>query len=168
MKKVSTVIFLFLFSISVSAATKTWDGGGANSNWNTAANWDGDIAPVANDDLIFPATSAQFVTTHNFSGTTFNSITFEGGAYTVDGNVLLNPISTRALNLGGGTQTINVPLNTNGTAVFTAATGSLATIVSLSVAAGGLTIDGEGSFGIGAIGGSGTITKNGLGASLLT
>lgn len=168
MYKIIALLFVFLFSTNIFSATRTWDGGGANGNWNTAANWVGDVAPVANDDLIFPATSAQFATTHNFSGTTFNSITFEGGTYTVDGNVLLNAISTRAMNLGGGTQTINVPVNTNGTATFTAATGSLATIVSLSVAAGGLTIDGEGSFGIGAIGGSGAIIKNGVGASLVT
>lgn len=24
--------------------TRTWDGGGGNANWNTAANWSGDIA----------------------------------------------------------------------------------------------------------------------------
>ena len=168
MNKLIIIFLVLLFSINAFSATKTWDGGGANGNWNTAANWSTDVAPVANDDLIFPATSAQFMTTHNFSGTTFNSITFEGGAYTVDGNVLLNAITTRGLTVGGGTQTVNVPVNTNGTAIFTAAQGSLTTLVSLSVAAGGLTIDGDGSFGIGAIGGSGAITKAGVGASLIT
>ena len=167
MNKLTLLLFVLFFSINSYSAVKTWDGGGANGNWNTAANWVGDISPVANDDLIFPATSAQFMTTHNFTGTTFNSFTFEGGAYTVDGS-FFSPISTRRLSVVSGAQTINVPLNTNGTAVFNAGQGSITTLLSLSIAAGGLTIDGEGSFGIGAIGGSGAITKNGLGASLIT
>src|SRR5262249_24637762 len=33
----------------------TWDGGGADNNWSTAANWVGDVAPHAGDDLVFPS-----------------------------------------------------------------------------------------------------------------
>jgi hypothetical protein len=158
---------LFLLATNAFSATRTWDGGGANGNWNNAANWVDDIAPAANDDLVFPAVSAQFVTTHNYSGTIFNSVTFEGGAYTVDGN-LFSPLATRSLNVTAGAQTFNVPVNASGAAVFTSGQGALATIISLSVSSSGLTLDGAGSFGIGAIGGSGPITKNGLGAALVT
>jgi hypothetical protein len=159
-------LFIFLFSADAFSAVKTWDGGGANGNWTTAANWVGDVAPVAGDDLFFPATSAQFMTTHNYTSTTFNSITFEGGAYTVDGS-LISPINLRGLNVGGGTQTINIPMSLSGTPVFTAAAGSVTTIAALTVGANGLTIEGDGNFGVGIIGGSGAITKNGLGATLL-
>ncbi len=167
MKTFLLSLLILFCAVNDFSAIKTWDGGGANGNWTTAANWVGDVTPVANDDLVFPAVSAQFMTTYNFTGTTFNSINFEGGNYTVDGS-LFSPMNTRGLIVGGGTQTINVPVNTSGTAIFTAAQGSVATLVSLTVATGGLTIDGDGSFGIGAIAGSGAITKNGLGASLVT
>ncbi len=167
MKSTLLTLFFLFSAVNCFSAVRTWDGGGANGNWTTAANWVGDVAPVANDDLVFPATAAQFMTTHNYNGTTFNSITFEGGNYTVDGS-LFSPLTTRALTVGGGTHTINVPVSTSGTAIFTAAAGSLTTLVSLSISAGGLTIDGDGSFGIGAIAGSGAINKNGLGASLIT
>ena len=44
--------FLFMFlSANMFAATKIWDGGGADTNWGTAANWSTDVAPVAGDDL---------------------------------------------------------------------------------------------------------------------
>ena len=38
------------------AATRTWDGGGgANTLWSTAANWDGpDTKPVSGDDANIP------------------------------------------------------------------------------------------------------------------
>lgn len=57
---------LLLLSVNVFAATKTWDGGGADANWTTAANWSTDIAPVAGDDLIFPAAAAQHTNNNNF------------------------------------------------------------------------------------------------------
>jgi hypothetical protein len=158
-----TFIFLF-FSLNISAAVRTWDGGGADANWQTAANWVGDVAPVANDDLVFPASSAQFATNNNFFFfTTFNSITFEGGSYTVSGN----PMTLRRLTVNGGTQTFNTAVSVTGTPVFTAEAGSVTTLAALSVGAGGLTFAGDGSFGVGLISGSGAITKNGLGAVLL-
>ena len=50
-----------------SATDAIWDGapdaGGtsADANWTTASNWVGDVAPVAGDDLYFPAAAAQEV-----------------------------------------------------------------------------------------------------------
>jgi hypothetical protein len=158
------ILFLSIFSSNVFSAVKTWDGGGADANWQAAANWVGDVAPVANDDLVFPASSAQFATNNNFFFfTTFNSITFEGGTYTVGGN----PMTLRGLTVNGGTQAINTAVSLSGTPVFTAAATSVTTLAILSVGANGLTIEGDGSFGVGLISGSGAITKNGVGASLL-
>jgi hypothetical protein len=158
------VSFLLAFSVNAFSAVKTWDGGGADANWTTPANWASDVAPVANDDLVFPATAAQFATNNNFFFfTTFNSITFEGGAYTVAGN----PFTLRGLTANAGTQAINTAVSLSGTPVFTGGQGSITTLAILSVGANGLTIEGDGSFGVGIISGSGAITKNGLGATLL-
>ena len=163
--------FLLLILISgvclteAFSAVKTWDGGGADNNWTTAANWTNDVAPVANDDLVFPATAAQFTINNNFFIlTTFRSLTFEGGSYTVGGNPFR---LTGGLIVGGGVQAINTSISTSGAQTFSAANASLTTLAVLSVGSGGLTIDGDGSLGIGLISGSGAIIKNGLGAALL-
>ena len=83
-----------LAGLSAEAANRTWNGGGADNNWNTAANWGG-TAPVANDLLFFDGTTRLTKTNNISANTTFNGITFNStaGAFTLRGN---------ALNLGGG------------------------------------------------------------------
>jgi hypothetical protein len=36
------------------AATRTWDGGGSDSNFGTAENWEGDAAPGDGDSIVIP------------------------------------------------------------------------------------------------------------------
>ena len=155
------VILILVFSICAFPATKTWDGGGADANWQSAANWSPDVAPVAGDDLIFPAAAAQQTNNNNFFIlTSFRSITVEGGTYTFGGN----PIRlTTGLTVNGGTQTFNFAITLNGAQTFTSATGATATIVILSIGSSALTIDGAGIVGIGLISGTGAVTKNGTG-----
>src|SRR3954468_23870446 len=97
------VLILIAGTIAAYPATRTWDGGGTDANWQTAANWSGDVAPSAGDDLVFPASGAQQANNNNFFLlTSFNSITVEGGAYTLGGN----PIRlVNGLTVIGGTQT---------------------------------------------------------------
>ena len=159
------IFIAFAFSTNAFSAVRTWDGGGADNNWTTAANWENDVAPVASDDLVFPAAAAQFSTNNNFFIlTTFRSLTINGGSYTISGNPFR---LTNGLIIGGGVQAINTSIATSGAQTFSAANTSLATVAVLSVGSGGLTIDGDGGFGIGLISGSGAIIKNGLGACLL-
>ncbi|MDQ3041219.1 MAG: VCBS repeat-containing protein, partial [Acidobacteriota bacterium] len=155
---------LFLFTaVNAFSAVRTWDGGGADSNWMTAANWVGDVAPVANDDLVFPATAAQFTTNNNFFFfTQFNSLTFEGGNYTVGGN----PMVLRGLNVNGGTQAINTAVTVAQLQPFIAAAGATVTVAFLSSNTP-FVLNGDGNFGIGVLSGVGAITKNGLGATLV-
>ncbi len=166
MKKILFALSLvaLLFSSNAFSAVKTWDGGGADNNWQTAANWAGDIAPVANDDLVFPATATQFTTNNNFFlFTNFNSITING-SYTIGGNPLR---IANSLTVNSGTQAINTAISLSGGQTFNASQGSLTTLAILSVSGAGLTLDGVGSFGIGIISGSGGIIQNGAGASLI-
>jgi autotransporter-associated beta strand protein len=68
------------------AATRTWTGAGGNNQWTTAANWQGNIAPVAGDDLVFPSGGAQATNVNNYPAlTAFAGISF-GGNYIVTGN----------------------------------------------------------------------------------
>ncbi len=160
-----TIIILFAF-IGANAAVKTWDGGGADTNLNTAANWVGDVAPIANDDLVFPATITTATLNNNyFFFTTFRSVTFQGGIYTIGGN----PFNvTAGVNVDAGTQTINTIIGLSGGAqTFTHGTGSLTTYAGVSLGANSLTFTGAGNGGFGLISGSGQLIKDGLGACLV-
>ncbi|MBL8821752.1 MAG: autotransporter-associated beta strand repeat-containing protein [Planctomycetia bacterium] len=67
-------------------ATRTWDGGALSNNWSNASNWVGNIAPVAGDDLIFPAGNFDKTADNDYTpGTHFRSISV-GGGYTLKGN----------------------------------------------------------------------------------
>src|SRR5438034_9974512 len=68
-------------------AVSTWDGGGANANWTTAANWVGDVAPQAGDDLVFP--TDQRVSVNDFpAGTPFHSLTVTCREFQLGGNAV--------------------------------------------------------------------------------
>ena len=63
-----------------------WDGGGSNNNWTTAANWVGDAAPVAGDDLQFSG-AVRTSTQNDFTtGTSFATIEFKDSNFSLAGN----------------------------------------------------------------------------------
>lgn len=161
MKAIAVAVIFFAASQAGMAATKTWSGLGADANWQTAANWTGNVAPVAGDDLVFPAAAPQQANNNNSTIlTSFRSITVEGGAYTFGGN----PIRLVAgLTVNGGTPTFNLAITLNGAQAFTSASGATATVVILSVGSFALSIEGSGIVAIGLISGSGAVTQNGGG-----
>src|SRR5262245_10588208 len=62
-------------------ATRVWDGGGVTVNWSDRFNWAGDVAPVNNDDLVFPDRTtlinpASRDNVNNIAGLSVNSIRF--------------------------------------------------------------------------------------------
>src|SRR5262249_33167780 len=65
-----------------------WTGASAASDrWSDPANWEGNAAPLAGDDLVFPGMAVRFAGTNDLPGDTmFRSITFSGGDYVLDGN----------------------------------------------------------------------------------
>jgi Zn-dependent metalloprotease len=70
--------------------TRTWDGGGADSNWTTAANWADDAAPLPADNLVFPAETAQQDSINDYpTGTVFGLIVVSGGSYQIQNNAIL-------------------------------------------------------------------------------
>lgn len=100
-------LLCFCFGLScapVSAATRTWTGT-SDSLWSKAANWQGNVAPVAGDNLVFPQTGTNNVHPINDfpSGVAFNSLTIGGLNYTFEGN---------SFALGAGGIIVN---NTSGT-----------------------------------------------------
>jgi hypothetical protein len=167
MKKFTVILFLTLFasSLDIFAAVKTWDGGGSDNNWTTAANWAGETAPIPGEDLVFPASAAQYTTNNNFFIlTTFRSIKIEGGNYTINGNPLR---LSNGFVVSAGTQTVNTIINLVAPQTLFAERNSITIIAALFLDNNALTFDGEGGFGIGLISGTGTIIKNGLGGVLI-
>jgi autotransporter-associated beta strand protein len=67
-----------------AAATCTWTGGGTNSNWSTAANWNNcggaHALPANNDTVILPAGANRPTQTDDIAGLTLNSVQINGFA----------------------------------------------------------------------------------------
>src|SRR3989440_269792 len=105
--------------LSRVATTFTWDGGGADNNWTTAANWVGNVAPVAGDDLVFDSTGVGVrpLPNNDFAAATnFGTITVAVGGYTLGGNSLILATDLTASNASGSS---TVSLIVGGTATVT-------------------------------------------------
>ncbi|HEV8266741.1 MAG TPA: autotransporter-associated beta strand repeat-containing protein, partial [Thermoanaerobaculia bacterium] len=122
----AAAFILLTFSLPLGAAMKTWDGS-LNGNWASALNWTPFGAPVAGDDLVFPAGAMTFTMT-SFTAD-FNSITFSGAGYTVNGSGfgLTNGISVTHTS---GTTTINVPVTLNQSEIFDVQAAAAALVLS--------------------------------------
>lgn len=183
MKRIKLFLSAFVLSLSsvfalvtphVFAATSTWDGGGSDNNMTTDANWSGDTAPTAGDDLVFPANVTDRTVVNDFSaGTSFNSIVFSGTAssasnYTITGSsmTLVAGINNSMTGSSSTYQDVNLPLVLNGTQTFQTAASELNFGGTLNVSTHALTIT-PGATGFishtGVISGSGNITKAGTG-----
>ncbi len=87
-------------------AVATWDGGGADNKWTTAANWAGDVAPHAGDDLVFPVGAQQLTNVNDFAANTvFGSLALAGG-YQISGTPLAVAGGVRADIPAGGSSTL--------------------------------------------------------------
>ena len=155
-----------------SAATFTWDGGGLNSNWLTAANWNTDIAP-ANDGTVTlsfsgatrTAATNDFAADTGFAALNFvndyssgktSSFSLSGNRITLGGNVT----ATLPTAAGTLTDTIALDMLLSGTRTFTVnLSGSGSTL-----AAHNLTVSGS----IGETGGSQGLIKAGGGTLILS
>ncbi len=93
-----------VFKLQLEVLPLIWDGGGADSNWSTAANWVGDVAPTATDVVRFDATSsdpatanipavAGIIIDNGYMGTiNFGSPLAVSGRYRQEsGTVIVNP-----------------------------------------------------------------------------
>ena len=109
---------------SSGAPIFTWVGGGLDNNWQDAANWGGNVAPAAGDQLVFSGTT-QTSTNNDFTGTTFDSIVFANGGFTLSGNALtLAPQSGVAINNLAGSNEIDLPVTVGAGSTLAEAGGS--------------------------------------------
>jgi uncharacterized repeat protein (TIGR01451 family) len=147
--------------LTAIATTVTWDGGGINASWTTNNNWVSNLAPIAGDNLVFPAGAAQLTNTNTFvPGRTFGSIQVNGSGYVIGGN---------AINLSGGLAggaaagaTFNVPITLTQDLAFGTNAGqfSIGSTVNLNGHALSLTpAPGTTQILTGAISGAGSLAK---------
>ena len=89
--------------------TAIWDGGGSTNNWSEAANWTGDVAPVAASIALFNSTSSKNATvdpafagtiTHVNIATGYAGIVSLGRSLAVNGNLSVADGATLDLSTG--------------------------------------------------------------------
>ena len=140
-----------------------WNGAGANSYWNTAANWTGGT-PTNWQLLVFQGTARQ-ANTNNLLGNVGRA-TFTNGGFALAGN----PVSLLwGLVNGAGTNNWGIPTTLTATQSFSSSNGVL--IVSGPVTNSGyaLTLDGAGSNSLAAaVTGTGALVKTGAGSAAIS
>jgi len=96
----------FAFSQVSSAATVTWDGGGGDSHWGTATNWDPDGVPNPPDNVVFgnltPSTTTVNEANQGVADARVNSLTYSKSNFntTIDTSAL-SPKNLLIRNLSG-------------------------------------------------------------------
>ncbi|HSB27099.1 MAG TPA: Calx-beta domain-containing protein, partial [Pyrinomonadaceae bacterium] len=149
---------------------RTWTGAHPPTTLSGPSNWIGNIAPVAGDDLYFPAGVKRKSIRNNYPNlTSFNSLNFSGSNYNIRKNSLTLTGGINTSNSTGSNQ-ISLPIRLGGAQTFNSAnsgtTLSLNTTIDLTNSL--LTIAGAGNVNsAGAVSGSGAITKNGSGTLTL-
>ena len=137
------------FIVKLLGPTKTWDGGGGNSDWGNADNWENNALPGLGDIVSIPSgvtvTSSGMVTIAGLLG--LGNLTVSAGSFTITGASALDG----TLTLSGGM------LTANGATILTALTQSGGTLDG----AGTVTVTGATNWSGGAMSGIGTTKAQG-------
>ncbi len=147
-----------------------WSGNSTlTSNWNDAANWQGNQLPSPGDSLVFASGAAQLSNTNDFAaGTAFGTILISGTGYTLGGNqvALSGGLSS------AGTNSVNLPLQlAAGETIAETGGGTLTLGGAIALNGKALTLDtGSGAIqvtGSGTLTGTGSVSKAGSGTLTL-
>ena len=139
----------FTGDVYTASSPFVWDGGGADNHWSTAANWAGDVAPQAGDNLRFVGTASTNTENDFTAGTLFGSIEFASSGFELTGNSLT---LTNGISVDAGVSTATISTDA-------VALGGPVTI-NVADANASLTISGN-------ISGSNNLAKTGTGTLLL-
>ena len=154
-------------------ATIIWDGGGGDNKWSTALNWVDNVAPVQDDNLIFPASGVQHTNRNDYAdGTRFRSITVSAADYVITQDTTNSIVLLEGFVYNGAAAgaSFTAPLTLGAAQTFYSANDG-ASITLGPVTTGNLqqlSIDGRGNMVIGgALSGTGALAKSGDGTLTL-
>lgn len=162
-KYIPVSVIIFLAALPLQAATRTWTGT-VDTLWSNAANWGG-AAPMAGDDLLFPAGAANLSNTNDFiAGTAFHSLNFSSGGYLVNGNQIL--LDAAGLTSAVGLVTLDIPVRLASSQTWTVSGGTLQVNGAIDLNGSTLTFaspfaSGAATFLSGAVTGGGAIAQDG-------
>lgn len=147
----------------VDVGTSMWNGGGADTSWSSAANWNGTL-PVNNQILSFQGTTRQ--TSTNNALTAVGQVIFANGGFNLSGNAVTlqgGLVNTAGNNTWGIATTLTSPQS------FLSSTGTLTVSGTVNTAGYDLTFDGAGNITESAvISGAGNLIKSGTGTAILS
>ncbi len=167
-RRVLTASVAALISISsLEMHAQTWDGGGGNDSLATAANWNPNVLPGINDDVIFAGVVR--LTPDVSSAFEFNSLTFDNtaGPFIFGGTATLTIKSGGLTNNDSDLQIFGNAMNfgRSATSSINATAGSIALNGGVSIGSSTVTLTGAGGITLGAApSGAGTIIKNSTGS----
>ena len=97
-------------TVAYAATQHTWTGNNPPATLNNGGNWVGNVAPVAGDDLFFPAGVKRRSIRNNYpKDTSFNSLNFSGSGYNLRKNSLILSAGINTSNPTGSNQ-ISLPI----------------------------------------------------------
>ncbi|MEA1909859.1 MAG: autotransporter-associated beta strand repeat-containing protein, partial [Patescibacteria group bacterium] len=134
------IIVALILSAGIAQAANVWDGGGADNNWNTAANWDDNAVPTFPVGLNFGGTT-RLAPNNDLSSLTVNGLTFDSGAgaFVLGGNAIT--LGGDIVNNDADNQTIDLDMVLGSTRTVNTASGNVTLNGALS-GTGGLTMTG--------------------------
>ena len=157
--------------VAHAANQRTWTGAHPPTTLSSAGNWLGSIAPVAGDDLFFPADAKRKSIRNNFPNqTSFNTLNFSGSNYNLRKNSLSLVAGINTSNVSGSNQ-LSLPILITADQTFNSANiGTTLTFNGpVNLNSNVLTVAGAGNTRFAAVvSGSGGITKNGSGTLTLS
>jgi autotransporter-associated beta strand protein len=159
-------------------AVRVWDGGGSNALWSNAENWVGDLAPQADDNLVFGSgvSGADLTAQNDFADNTrFRSITISGDGYYLTGTHSVALLEGLLANNASGTSTVEFDILIGASQSIVAASSGTTLILNGTIHTGDtvgsslqLAFDGHGTVQVnGAITGQGTVARNDGGSLVL-
>ena len=110
------------YDIGGQGLAPSWTGGGADSNWSTAANWSGGVAPQNGGSIQFGASVKQ-ANVNNIANLALNLITFTNGGFTLSGLPITNSLGISNL-AGINALNLDVQYVGTGTRIWSLAGGS--------------------------------------------
>jgi hypothetical protein len=131
---------------------------GATNLWSNNSNWD--VPPASGNDLVFPTVVSNLSNQDDLAAdTSFNSIQFTAGGYTISGNAIALGTGGLLLNVASGLDQINLNLDVAGTSPVTLSNAGTLDLAGAVNGAGSLTVSSPTGAGNLILGGTNSISS---------